>query len=97
VNGPSAPANRQDLDQVAEVISHTNEQLGGVEVLVNNAVVVWPLGPSISVGPKEWATAISVNVVANAALSFAVLPTTVERERGCGWFLVGGACVSQWV
>jgi NAD(P)-dependent dehydrogenase (short-subunit alcohol dehydrogenase family) len=71
-----------DPDQVARVVRRTNEQLGPVDVLVNNAAVVWPLGPSISVDPKEWATAIGINVVAAATLSFAVLPTMVERKWG---------------
>jgi NAD(P)-dependent dehydrogenase (short-subunit alcohol dehydrogenase family) len=44
--------------------------------------MVGPLGPSVSVDPAEWAFTFSVNVVAAAALSFAVLPVMVERGWG---------------
>jgi NAD(P)-dependent dehydrogenase (short-subunit alcohol dehydrogenase family) len=44
--------------------------------------MVGPLGPSGSVDQTEWAFTFTVNVVAAAALSFAVLPVMVERGWG---------------
>jgi len=55
---------------------------GGVEILINNAAVVWPLGPSVRVDPGDWAAAIQINVVAVAALSFALLPAMLGRRWG---------------
>ncbi len=76
------PADLADLRQVTRAIHLAIDQLGAVDVLVNDAAVVGPLGPSVSVDPTEWSFTFSVNVVAAATLSFAVLPVMVERGWG---------------
>ena len=76
------PADLADLSQVTRAIHLATDQLGAVDVLINDAAMVGPLGPSVSVDPTEWAVTFSVNVVAAAALSFAVLPVMVERGWG---------------
>jgi 3-oxoacyl-[acyl-carrier protein] reductase len=53
-----------------------------VEILVNNAAVVWPLGPSIDVDPNEWADAIAINLVSAAALSSALAPAMLDQTWG---------------
>ena len=76
------PADLADLRQVTRAVRVVNDQLGAVDVLINDAAMVGPLGPSISIDPTEWAVTFSVNVMAAAALSFAVLPVMVERGWG---------------
>jgi NAD(P)-dependent dehydrogenase (short-subunit alcohol dehydrogenase family) len=76
------PADLADLHQVTRAVHLANDQLGAVDVLINDAAMVGPLGPSVSVELTEWAVTFSVNVVAAAALSFAVLPVMVERGWG---------------
>jgi 3-oxoacyl-[acyl-carrier protein] reductase len=76
------PADLADLSQVTRAVLLVNDRLGAVDVLINDAAMVGPLGPSASVDPTEWAVTFSVNVVAAAALSFAVLPVMVERGWG---------------
>jgi 3-oxoacyl-[acyl-carrier protein] reductase len=76
------PADLADLSQVTRAIHRATDQLGVVDVLINDAATVGPLGPSVSVDPTEWAVTFSVNVVAAAALSFAVLPVMIERGWG---------------
>jgi NAD(P)-dependent dehydrogenase (short-subunit alcohol dehydrogenase family) len=76
------PADLADLRQVTRAVHLVNDQLGAVDVLINDAATVGPLGPSESVDPTEWAVTFGVNVVAAAALSFAVLPVMVERGWG---------------
>lgn len=76
------PADLGYLNQVIRAVQRTNDELGMVDILINDAAVVGPIGPSVSVDPKEWAAAIAVNVVAAAALSFAVLPAMLERKWG---------------
>src|SRR5271170_4189423 len=76
------PVDLADLSQVTRAIHLATDHLGAVDVLINDAAMVGPLGPSVSVDPIEWAFTFSVNVVAAAALSFAVLPMMVERGWG---------------
>jgi NAD(P)-dependent dehydrogenase (short-subunit alcohol dehydrogenase family) len=77
-----APADLGKLDELQRAVRRTNDELGAVDILVNNAAVVWPLGASIAVEPAEWAAAIAINLVAVAALSFALLPSMLERGWG---------------
>lgn len=53
-----------------------------VDILVNNAAVVAPIGPSAQVDPTEWAAALQVNITAPALLSFALLPAMVHATWG---------------
>jgi NAD(P)-dependent dehydrogenase (short-subunit alcohol dehydrogenase family) len=68
------PADLGDPGQVAEVIERTAADLGAADILINNAAVVWPLGPTAAVDATEWATAMQVNVVTPVALAIALLP-----------------------
>lgn len=58
------------------------ERLGPIDLLVNNAAVVWPLGPSVAVEVTEWSAAIAINVVAVATLSLTALPSMLDRGWG---------------
>jgi 3-oxoacyl-[acyl-carrier protein] reductase len=78
----AVPADVTDLGQLAAALQQVGEAWGPVEVLVNNAGVVWPLGPSSTLDPGEWAAAIGINVTAPARLSFALLPAMLDRGWG---------------
>lgn len=78
----AVPADVADADQVGAVLKTIEERWGPVNVLVNNAAVVWPLGPSAAVDLTEWIDALTINVTAVARLSFAVLPEMLERGWG---------------
>jgi NAD(P)-dependent dehydrogenase (short-subunit alcohol dehydrogenase family) len=69
-------------DEVDAALRAIRHQWGPVEVLVNNAAVVWPLGPSAELDPVAWGTALAINVTAVARLTFAVLPEMLERRWG---------------
>jgi 3-oxoacyl-[acyl-carrier protein] reductase len=77
-----APADLGKVDELQRAVRRTNDELGVVDILVNNAAVVWPLGASVTVEPDEWAAAIAINLVAVAALSFSLLPAMLERGWG---------------
>ncbi len=69
-------------EQVHGALSVVVSTWGPVEILVNNAAVVWPLGPSAEVDIEQWATALAINITAVARLSFALLPGMVDTGWG---------------
>jgi 3-oxoacyl-[acyl-carrier protein] reductase len=76
------PADLADAAQVTKTAQRAADELGAVGILVNNAAVVWPLGPSVSVDMADWAAALEINVVAVARLTFALLPGMLARGWG---------------
>ncbi len=76
------PADLGDPDQVAAALDTVRQRWGSTELLVNNAAVVWPMGPSASTDASQWATAIAINVTAAARLSFTLLPGMLEQGWG---------------
>lgn len=75
-------ADVSDASDSAALLQRAGEAFGAIEILVNNAAVVWPIGTSSSIDPEAWASAIAINVIAVARLSFAVLPAMLERGWG---------------
>jgi NAD(P)-dependent dehydrogenase (short-subunit alcohol dehydrogenase family) len=78
----AVPADVADPDQVAGALAAIGQRWGPVQVLINNAAVVWPLGPSPAIDPQQWATAIAINLTAAARLSFMALPGMLELGWG---------------
>jgi 3-oxoacyl-[acyl-carrier protein] reductase len=76
------PGTVTDPEHVSSALSTIGDQWGPVDILVNNAAVVWPLAPSAALDPQEWAAALEVNVTAPARLSFNVLTGMLERQWG---------------
>jgi NAD(P)-dependent dehydrogenase (short-subunit alcohol dehydrogenase family) len=76
------PADVSDPGQLNAALAHLTRRWGPVDVLVNNAATVEPLGPSATLDPAEWAAAIDLNTIAVARLSFAVLPAMLEQGWG---------------
>jgi len=70
------------LGQLTQLARRAGEDHGGIDILVNNAAVVWPFAPSNAIQPADWATAIAINLTAPATLTFALLPGMLERKWG---------------
>ncbi|MEU1599137.1 SDR family oxidoreductase [Streptomyces sp. NPDC005708] len=82
--GGSALAVTTDLGDPTSapgIVERTAAQLGPVDVLVNNAATVEPLGRSTDMSPDAWGASFRLNVITPAALSSAVLP----HMTGAGW------------
>jgi NAD(P)-dependent dehydrogenase (short-subunit alcohol dehydrogenase family) len=71
-----------DPDQLSRSVARARDELGGVDILINNAATVSPLGPSATIDPAGWAAAIGLNVTAVASLTFALLPGMLDRKWG---------------
>lgn len=76
------PADLADPEAVAEAARTAIKELGPVDILVNNAAVVQPAGPTVTAAPGAWASAFAVNLDAPVQLTIALLPSMLEREWG---------------
>ena len=76
------PADAADPAQVAGAVTRITAELGRVSILVSNAAVVWPVGPTADVTLDQWRAAFAVNVGAVFQLGVAVLPSMLERGWG---------------
>jgi NAD(P)-dependent dehydrogenase (short-subunit alcohol dehydrogenase family) len=71
-----------DSEQLESALVKIMDRWGPIEVLVNNAGTVRPLGSSAILDPQEWAAALATNVTAPARLTFSVLSGMLERGWG---------------
>ena len=76
------PADLGDTTAIGDVVRRVRGELGTIDIVVNNAAVVWPLGPSIEVEPDQWAASIAINVSAVASMTFAFLPAMLDQSWG---------------
>ncbi len=71
-----------DIEQVEAVIETTLEQFSRVDILVNNAAVIWPLEEIVDVDPDEWAYGIQVNLIGPLNTVRAALPIMLDQGYG---------------
>ena len=75
-------ADVSDPTQTSDALSRLVGELGHVEMLVNNAAVVWPLGPTQDLDPEQVAAAIAINVIGAMTLTSRVLPAMIAAGWG---------------
>ncbi|MDR5652164.1 SDR family oxidoreductase [Ruixingdingia sedimenti] len=83
--GPAARAAAADVADAASLaaaIAAAEAALGPVDVLVNNAGVIDPIGPLAGADPAAWGRAIDVNLKGVMHGMRAVLPGMIARRRG---------------
>ncbi len=66
----------------AVIAAHAEEALGGVDVLVNNAGLIGPIGTLAETDAATWDRTLRVNLLAPVALSRCVVPAMVARGDG---------------
>ena len=71
-----------DANSVEHAVAKTEELLGPVDLLVNNAGVPGPFGPIWQVDPGEWWRAQAVHIRAPMLFMHHLLPGMVARNRG---------------
>jgi NAD(P)-dependent dehydrogenase (short-subunit alcohol dehydrogenase family) len=76
------PVDLTDRDQRTAAARTVLAEYGTVDILINNAGVTAPIGPTNTVDPAEWAATIELNLIAPAQLTAAVLPGMIQRRSG---------------
>jgi NAD(P)-dependent dehydrogenase (short-subunit alcohol dehydrogenase family) len=69
-------------DAVTRVVTAAESQLGPIDILVNSAGAVGPLGYDWRVDPEDWWRAFEVNVLGSFRCAREVLAGMVTRKRG---------------
>lgn len=75
-------ADVSDRPAVTEAVRTVEQQLGSVDLLINNAGISSPLGPVWEVDPDEWWRSIEINVRSIQLCSAMVLPKMIARRQG---------------
>jgi 3-oxoacyl-[acyl-carrier protein] reductase len=84
-NGGRALVMRADVgdpESVDHAVATVLAEFENVDILINNAAVVAPLGSTVNVDANLWAAALAVNVVGPFRLTQAVLPGMIARGWG---------------
>ena len=76
------PGDVTDRQAVERVVAQTEEQLGSVDLLVNNAGNAAPFRPAWQYDADEWWRCMEVNVRGPYLCSRAVLPSMITRRQG---------------
>ncbi len=76
------PGDVTDREAVERVVAEVEEQLGPVDLLVNNAGVLGPAGPIWQNDADEWWQCMDVNLRGPFLCCRAVLPGMIARRRG---------------
>jgi NAD(P)-dependent dehydrogenase (short-subunit alcohol dehydrogenase family) len=71
-----------DPASAAKVVAVTADRLGPVDVIVNNAGHVGPLGPLTSINVPDWASTVRLNLVSAMAIIATALPGMLARDFG---------------
>jgi NAD(P)-dependent dehydrogenase (short-subunit alcohol dehydrogenase family) len=79
-----------DAHAVARMVDMTEQQLGPVDLLVNNAGVTGPIGPLWQVDLGEWWRGVEVHLRGTFLCARAVLAGMIRRRRGRIINMAGG-------
>lgn len=78
----AVPADVADPEQVEEVVESALDQFSRVDILVNNAAVIWPLEEIAETDADEWAYSIQVNLLGPFFVARNVLPVMIDQRYG---------------
>ncbi|MFP7171548.1 3-ketoacyl-ACP reductase [Terribacillus sp. 7520-G] len=76
-----AAADVSSLDEVTAAIDKLKGELGGVDILINNAGIA-KFGGFLDLDPEEWKQIIDVNLMGVYNVTRAVLPDLIEQQSG---------------
>ncbi|SDC15677.1 3-oxoacyl-[acyl-carrier protein] reductase [Terribacillus halophilus] len=76
-----AAADVSSLEDVTAAIEKVKDELGGVDILINNAGIA-KFGGFMDLDPAEWKQIIDVNLMGVYNVTRAVLPGLIEQQSG---------------
>lgn len=76
-----AAADVSSLEDVTAAVNKVKEELGGIDILINNAGIA-KFGGFMELDPEEWKHIIDVNLMGVYNVTRAVLPDLVEQKSG---------------
>lgn len=76
------PVDVTDQPAMQRVVAEVESHLGPVDVLINNAAVITPLGAEWEVDPDEWWRTLEINLRAPFLCTRLVLPGMLARHYG---------------
>jgi NAD(P)-dependent dehydrogenase (short-subunit alcohol dehydrogenase family) len=97
--GGTAAAATADVTDPAELraaVAKLRQQLGPVDVLVNNAGIIGPAGPAWEADSGDWWRTLEVNLGGAFALTRAVLPHMISTGHGRILNITSNAGVYRW-
>jgi 3-oxoacyl-[acyl-carrier protein] reductase len=77
----AAVADVADLESVNQAVEHIKNDLGEIDILINNAGIA-KFGGFLELEPEEWENIIKVNLMGVYNVTRAVLPGMIARKTG---------------
>ncbi|PMB23136.1 SDR family NAD(P)-dependent oxidoreductase [Fischerella thermalis] len=71
-----------EADAIEKACLLVAEQLGSVDILVNNAAIIAPLGRTVEIDPVAWERTIKINLNGAFRCIHAVLPNMIKQGWG---------------
>jgi NAD(P)-dependent dehydrogenase (short-subunit alcohol dehydrogenase family) len=78
----AVPGDVGDAEAVEEIVESALTQFDRIDILINNAGIIWPIEEAAYADVDEWAYNIHVNLVGAYTLARNVLPVMIEQGHG---------------
>lgn len=88
------PCDVSDEREVAQLVTFALRELGSIQVLVSNAGVYGPMGPTEEVDLGEWQRAIEINLYGTLLPCRALIPHFKQNSRGKIVIISGGGATN---
>jgi 2-dehydro-3-deoxy-L-rhamnonate dehydrogenase (NAD+) len=75
-------ADVSDKEQIQEVVQKTLKHFGTIDILINNAGIVGPSGPTIHLDERDWDTVFQINLKSMFLFCKSVVPIMIKNKKG---------------
>jgi NAD(P)-dependent dehydrogenase (short-subunit alcohol dehydrogenase family) len=69
-------------EQIQEVVQKTLKHFGTIDILINNAGIVGPSGPTIHLDERDWDTVFQINLKSMFLFCKSVVPIMIKNKKG---------------